>query len=172
MGTGSLVSGVHIGFRELWSSEDISSVPRLLVGTAEGSNAIAESFAFGHRHVEPLGARRVRTPAALDPLVNQEGEYGQVALDALYDSGGAAYTFDMDELRKLRKLVQSTEGVKLSLDSAAALGALHRASDDGLLIANTSLSSALASQTWSCACSPAPTSSTTSAPSSRYWTVG
>jgi threonine synthase len=133
LGSGSLLSGVHAGFRQLWSTEAVRVLPVMFAGSIEGGNAIVESFHRGLAHVDPLSGPPPRVRGALQALVNASGVMGQQGIDALYDTGGRAYGIHARELRELARLARSLDGVSMSADSAAALGALVRAHEEGLL---------------------------------------
>lgn len=133
VGSGSLLSGVHAGFRQLWSSEAVGGVPMMLAGSLESGNAIVEAYTRGLDIVEPLPRAPPKASGALQALMNVSGVMGQQGVDALHDSGGHAYGIPVKELRELAKLSRSLDGVTMSVDSAAALGALVHAHREGLL---------------------------------------
>jgi threonine synthase len=132
VGTGTLLSGIHLGFRQLWSHEEIDRVPHLFGGSVAGANAIVEAFNDGRKEVEPLTSAQEMDPE-LGPLVNLTGLMGQPALEAMLDSGGAASGFTRGELDELSTMVRDLENVEMDLDSAASLGALTRALAGGLV---------------------------------------
>lgn len=133
VGSGTLLSGLHLGFRQLWSSEVIESIPRLIGGSLQGANAIIESFKKGLKEVEPIDASEVVIDAQLQPLINYQALFGQPALEAILDSEGAGYGLLQSELEKLALQLHQSEHIEVSVDSSAALGAFMHAKKDGLV---------------------------------------
>jgi threonine synthase len=132
VGTGTLMSGIHLGFRQLWSEEETQRVPRILGGSASGVNAIVEAFNSGSREVRALTGATDVDPD-LNPLVNITGLMGQPALEAMLDTNGSAYGFELQELEDIRTMALDLENVEMDVDSAAALGAFMRARSDGVV---------------------------------------
>jgi threonine synthase len=130
VGTGTLLSGVHLGFRQLWSMEEIDTMPRLFGGSAAGVNAIVEAFMGGHREVTSLDGDLDIGPT-LNPLVNLNGIMGQPALEAIIDTSGSAFGLHLDEMEDLQTMAKDLENVEMTVDSAAALGAFARAIREG-----------------------------------------
>jgi threonine synthase len=135
VGSGTLMSGIHLGFRQLWSQEDTQRMPRIFGGSVAGANAIVEAFKEGRRTVTPM-EDDMDFEGTLSPLMNKHGQMGQPALEALLDTSGSAYGFQTEELEEIRSMASELENVTMTVDSAAALGTLMRAADDGLLEGN------------------------------------
>jgi threonine synthase len=132
VGSGSLLSGLHLGFRQLWSLEEVDHLPRIFGGSLEGANAIIESIRKGHQEVEPISADG-DVEASHQPLINYQALFGQPALEALQDCDGAGYGLTESELEELVMTIRNCEHIELTVDSAAALGAFMQANSEGLV---------------------------------------
>lgn len=132
VGSGSLLSGLHLGFRQLWSLEEVDRLPRIFGGSLQGANAIIESARKGQREVEPIAGAGV-DDARHQPLINYQALFGQPALEAIRDSEGAGYGLSESELKELATTIRNSEHIEHTVDSAAALGAFMYANSEGLV---------------------------------------
>ncbi len=87
VGDGNIITGVHQGFEELMALGWIERMPRLYGVQAEGSAAVAQAFASGSDHIEPVRAQTLADSIAVDLPRD-----GIRALRAVRESGGEYIT--------------------------------------------------------------------------------
>ncbi|MDG6221514.1 MAG: GNAT family N-acetyltransferase, partial [Candidatus Thermoplasmatota archaeon] len=133
VGEGTLMSGVHQGFRQLWGEEEVEKMPRLLGGSLAGKNSIIWAYKKGMSGVEPLQSHSGKTGPRVSALVNTSGSNGQPALNAIYDTNGMGCSFSEEELAEFKRMLKNAEGIHLTIDSAAAFGPLLRAKEEGIV---------------------------------------
>jgi threonine synthase len=98
---GSSISGLHMGFKQLWIKEDIDVLPKInAVSTSQG-NALIESYLSGSRSVITINKDEVRETKTNRNVVNWECFNGQDALNAIYDTGSRAIGISDDDLKEL-----------------------------------------------------------------------
>ena len=133
VGDGTLLSGVHLGFRQMWSSEDINGIPRLFSASLKEKNAIITSFLNGECVLRSLSNNPGKTNHRFLSLVNLKGLNGQYALDAIYDSQGKVFELTEDELLGYSTMFHNLEKVRINPESAGSMGAFIKAHEDSLL---------------------------------------
>lgn len=120
---GSSISGLHLGFKELWVNEDIGVLPKLwAVGTTNG-NAIIESFRQNRREIQKLDSTQIIKTKYSRHMINAECSNGQDALNALNDTYGKAVGVTDDELISQGKRFKKLEKIRLSLRNAYPIAA-------------------------------------------------
>jgi len=130
---GSSISGLHLGFKELWINEDIEMLPKLwAVGTTNG-NAIIESFRKNKREVLKLDPLQITKTKYSRHMVNGDCSNGQDALNALYDTYGEAVGVTDDELITQGKRFKKLEKIRLSLRNAYPLAAFIKSVEKGTI---------------------------------------
>jgi len=66
VGDGNIISGLHKGFKDLFSLGWIEQIPRLFGVQAEGSAAIANAFFSGTEIIKPVSARTIADSISVD----------------------------------------------------------------------------------------------------------
>ncbi len=133
IGDGTLLAGLQVGFRQLWSSEEINEIPILYGASLEERNAIITSFLSGDTILHPIEGISGKINYRFLSLVNLNGLNGQYALDALLDSYGKGYSLSESDLLQNSALLLKFEKVKTEVESVASLGAFGKAHDGSLL---------------------------------------
>lgn len=119
VGSGDGIYGVWKGFRELRDCGAASTVPRMIGCQTTGANSLVRAFVKGDRTITPL--RSAKTVASsLQELV-----VGEAALNAVYDSGGAAVEVSDDEALADRRLL-ARRGIALEPSSSVPLACLRK----------------------------------------------
>jgi threonine synthase len=130
-GGGTGLIGMHKAFDELrslgWLESD--TVTRMISCQSSGCPTIARAYASGDRFAEPVAgahtcASGLRVPVAV-------GDF--MILDAIAASGGWATAVDEDRLVEWMRLACETEGVALCPESAACIGGVIEAIENGRL---------------------------------------
>jgi threonine synthase len=124
VGNGTTLAGVFAGFKELKAQGRTAELPRMIAGSSHRGNPIIASFKAGKDKVEDLKPEELHETAINEPLVNYHSFDGQLALDALRESGGfAEYASDRNMVNYAR-MVREQEGINVLPASTSALRAL------------------------------------------------
>lgn len=124
VGNGTTLAGIFAGFKELKAQGRTSELPRMIAGSSHRGNPIIASFKAGKEKVEDLKPEELHETAVNEPLVNYHSFDGQLALDALRESGGfAEYASDRNMINYAR-MVRESEGINVLPASTSGLRAL------------------------------------------------
>ncbi len=123
LGNGTTLAGIHLGYRIKWREKELLRMPHMLGGSTS-SNPICVTYNLGKKKIIELDPYSIEETEVNEPLINWRSYDGQYALDAIYDSHGATYSFFDDELIEYAKLIKKSEGINVLPASCAALGAL------------------------------------------------
>ena len=130
---GSSVSGLHLGFKQLWVNENIDSFPRLLgVSTAHG-NAIVESFRQNSREILTLARTEIRESRYNKNMIATIAFNGQDALNAIYDTGGRVLGVSDADLLESGRRFKKLGKIRLTLANAYPIAALMSEIEGGHL---------------------------------------
>jgi threonine synthase len=137
VGNGTTLAGIWAGFKELHEQGRAEELPRMVAGSSYRGNPIIASFKEGRAAVEDLKPEELHETAINEPLVNYHSFDGQLALDALRESGGfAEYASDRNMIEYAR-IIREHEGINVLPASTSGLRALvktlegHRELDEG-----------------------------------------
>lgn len=135
MGNGASVSGLHLGFKQMWMEDKVQWLPRLYgVSTSEG-NAIVESFKQRSDEILELDAEEIasnRTEYNAD-LINARCYNGQDALNSIYATDGAAMGITDDELMKSADRFAALEDIDFKVANSYPLAAFSQEAHQGTL---------------------------------------
>jgi threonine synthase len=134
-GNGASVSGLHLGFRELWVGEKTETIPRLYaISTAHG-NAIVRSYEV-----------RSEQMISLDPddLIEQQSDNnrhllhaqcfnGQDALNSLYATEGTAIGITDEELLRAAERFDGLEEITHTIPNLYPIAGLYKVATDDQL---------------------------------------
>ena len=126
-GNGSSISGLHLGFKELWVDEDIDYLPKILAVSTDHGNAIIESYKSGNRNILTLARHDVHESRYNRHLVNWKCFNGQDALNAIYDTNGWAIGVTDEELLIYFQRFKTIEKIKLTRANSYPIAALYKA---------------------------------------------
>jgi len=131
VGSGTLLSGIWKGFKELYQLGRIRKVPKLVGVQPMGSCPIVKAFQKGLSEVPKLpgSPRTVATALTLD----DPGESGALALHAVRDSGGGLIAVDDKAILEACRLLASEETIVAEPAGAAGAAGLTKALGDGLI---------------------------------------
>ncbi len=130
---GSSVSGLHLGFKRQWVAEVIDRLPRIHAASTSHGNAIVEAYRLGSKRIVTLDRRLIRESRYNRNVVNAECYNGQDALNAVYDTEGAAVGVSDDELLEAYEWLRRTERFRLTVANAYPVAALLGAARRGAL---------------------------------------
>ncbi len=124
---GSSISGLQLGFRELWVNEEIHSLPKLWAVSTDHGNAIIESFKKESRKILVLAKHEMRRTKLSRHMVNPSCLNGQDALNALHDTSGSAAGVNDEQVRGAAELIKKREKIKLTYSNAFPLAGFIKA---------------------------------------------
>ncbi|MCL4350839.1 MAG: pyridoxal-phosphate dependent enzyme [Candidatus Thermoplasmatota archaeon] len=125
-GNGTTLAGVYSGFRKLYLAGETDSMPRFIGSSTSLGNPIVFSWKHGYRQIQILDSARIIETGINEPLVSFKAFDGQRALNAIYQSKGAAIAVDDQEMSKYARIIENTQGIKVLPASASALAAAHK----------------------------------------------
>jgi len=130
---GTTLAGIAKGFQRLYRRGKTSRMPRLIAGSSYRKNPIVESLLKGHDECRDLDPAKIRETAVNEPLINWHSIDGDVAFDAVRNSGGwAAYASDR-AMSRFASMMRSSEGLNVLPASTAGLIALLEGHGRGML---------------------------------------
>jgi threonine synthase len=119
VGSGDGVYGIWKGFRELRECGVADRVPRIIGCQTSGANSLVRAFARRERTIQALSSVSTVASSLAELAV------GQQALDAVYDSNGAAIEVtDEEALESMRWITR--RGIALEPSSAVPLAAMQK----------------------------------------------
>jgi threonine synthase len=130
--SGSSISGLHMGFKQMWITEDIERMPKINAVSTSHGNALIRSFEEGSRCIMTLDPGSVRESKTNRNVINRECFNGQDALNAMYDTGSRAIGVSDNELKDISKWFKKKERkVKYTLPNFYPLAAFIKEARDG-----------------------------------------
>jgi threonine synthase len=119
VGSGDGIYGIWKGFRELRDCGAASTVPRMIGCQTTGANSLVRAFVKGDRTITPLGSAKTVASSLRELVV------GEAALNAVYDSGGAAVEVSDDEALADRRWL-ARRGIALEPSSSVPMACLRK----------------------------------------------
>jgi threonine synthase len=128
VGDGNIISGIHKGFKDLYSLGWLKQMPRLFGIQAEGSAAIANAFREGNEEIHAVNASTLADSISVDLPRD-----GLRALRAVTQTGGSYITVsDKEILAALARL--GREGIFAEPAASTAYAGLAKAVHEGLIL--------------------------------------
>ena len=121
---GTMLAGIHRGFTTLYKRGKTSRIPRIVAGSSFRKNPIIVSFKRGLEYCEDLKPETIRETRVNEALINWHSYDGDVALNAIYSSGGWADDVSDQKLTHYSKILKDKEGLNVLPASTAGLIAL------------------------------------------------
>jgi threonine synthase len=123
---GTTIAGIYRGFASLYRRGKTSRIPRMVAGSAKGSNPILAAILAGSDSCPDLPPDRIRETVINEPLVNWHSIDGELAVRAVRESGGwaggasdrrmAAFARDLRDNHGFTAMPASTAGLVAFLD--------------------------------------------------------
>lgn len=121
---GTTLAGIYRGFKSLYRRGKTSRMPRMVAGSSFGKNPIVQAWLKGLDTCEDLLPERIRETSVNEPLINWHSIDGDLALEAVRDTGGwAANVSDKAMIAQARSL-REQQGLNVLPASTAGLSAL------------------------------------------------
>ncbi|MGA1819650.1 MAG: pyridoxal-phosphate dependent enzyme [Thermoplasmatota archaeon] len=130
---GSSISGLQMGYKQLWIDEDIEVIPRINAVSTSHGNAIVESFRKGSRSIVTLEPDAVHESKLNRNVVNWECFNGQDALNAIFDTGSRAIGISDEELTMYSKWFRKVERIRYTPSNFFPLAALIKEAENGTI---------------------------------------
>jgi len=111
---GFAVSGLNLGFKQLWVNDKISTIPKINAITTTQGNSIYESFKKNLKVIEYLDKKMLKVSKINQYLINPMPNNGQEALNALYDHEGKAIGISDKELMDVFQEFKNIDRIKAS----------------------------------------------------------
>lgn len=131
--SGSSISGLHLGFKHLWVTEDIQKLPRIFSTSTSLGNAIVESFERETRDIINLDPEELIPTIYNKATLNWNCYNGQDALNAIFDTDGAAIGVSDEELKESARYFRKREKLRFTVQNSYPIAALIKATKEGLI---------------------------------------
>ncbi len=122
LSNGSLITGLHLGFRSLWRRGLVQRIPKIFVACADDANPLYQAWKSGEKR-----AKGLETLNRYKGIKRNTIEYSiidpQNVLNAVNDSGGAFISVGGDEIREMIVKTKNGENLKVAFRGAASLAA-------------------------------------------------
>jgi len=125
-GNGSSISGLHMGFKRLWLMEKIDILPKINAVSTSHGNAIIESYKKNRKEISSLSPQEAKESRYNRNLINWKCFNGQDALNAIYDTNGAAIGISDEELIEYSKRFKKIEKLKFSINNSFPVATLFK----------------------------------------------
>lgn len=123
---GSSISGLHLGFKDLWVEEKIEILPQIMAVSTTHGNAIVESFNQRSHDILTLDPSNLKETQYNRNLMNWQCFNGQDALNAIYDTNGTAIGVSDDEIVGFHREFKKLEKLRLTQHGAAPIAAFMK----------------------------------------------
>jgi threonine synthase len=137
VGNGTTLAGVYAGFKKLYISGKTMTVPKMVATSTRRGNPIIKSFKEKRRTIVDLKPEEIRESKINEPLTNWRSFDGQLALDAIYESGGFAEYASDAKMIEFSKLVRSEEGLSVLPAAASTLAVMQSLGREGFVVKGT-----------------------------------
>jgi threonine synthase len=130
IGSGSQLTKVAKGFRELWQVGLLDEEPSVRVSgaQAEGCSPVATAFAEGTDAIRPVKPHTIAKSLAIGNPAD-----GWYALDAIRNSGGSCASVTDDEVVEGIKLLARTEGIFAETAGGVTIATLAKLTAQGVI---------------------------------------
>jgi len=121
---GTLLAGIYRGFVNLYKRGKTSRIPKMIAASSYNKNPIVHSFKKNLSFCEDLDPSKIRESKVNEPLINWHSFDGDEALQAIRESGGAAFDVSDEKMIQHTKLLREKEGLRVLPASTVGLAAL------------------------------------------------
>ncbi len=128
---GSSISGLNLGLKHLWITEDIKKMPKIIAVSTDHGNAIVETYKSGIKNIMTLEKQDILETRYNRNVINMQSFNGQDALNALADSLGRAVGVTDEELIESHKRFRELEDIKLGVQNTFPIAAFIKEVEGG-----------------------------------------
>jgi threonine synthase len=121
---GTTLAGLYRGFLSLYRRGKTSRMPRIVAGSSFRKNPIVQAFLKKSDTCQDLRPEQIHETSVNEPLVNWHSIDGDLALDAIHQTGGWAADASDRSMKRFSRLIREKEGLQVLPASTAGLIAL------------------------------------------------
>jgi len=118
---GTTLTGIYRGFVSLYRRGKTSRIPRMFAGSSHGKNPIIKAFMRNSSRCEDLEPGTIRETSINEPLINWHAIDGDIALEAIRETGGYASNASDKSMANYSRLLREKEGLNVLPASTAGL---------------------------------------------------
>jgi threonine synthase len=137
VGNGTTLAGIYAGFKKLYLSGKTMTVPKMVATSTRRGNPVIKSFKENKQTIVDLKPEEIKESKVNEPLTNWHAFDGQLALDAIYESGGFAEYASDTKMMEFSKLIRSEEGLSVLPAAASTLAVMQSLGRDGFIVKGT-----------------------------------
>jgi threonine synthase len=120
---GTTMVGIYRGFLSLYRRGKTSRIPRMIAGSSHGKNPIVQAYLKNSPYCEDLNPTLIHETPINEPLINWHSVDGNLALEAIRQTGGWADDVSDKNMLTYARLIREREGLSILPASAAGLAA-------------------------------------------------
>ena len=124
---GSTMAGIYKGFVSLYRRGKTSRIPRMMAGSSFGKNPIVQAYLKGSPVCEDLSPDLIHETPINEPLINWHSVDGNLALEAIRQTGGWADDVSDKSMLIYARLILEREGLEHPAGLDCGLGGLRGA---------------------------------------------
>ena len=121
---GTTLAGIYRGFLSLYRRGKTSRMPRIVAGSSFHKNPIVQAFLKNMPTCQDLNPSQIRETSVNEPLINWHAIDGDLALEAIRQTGGWAADASDRAMLSYSRLIREKEGLQVLPASTAGLIAL------------------------------------------------
>jgi threonine synthase len=137
VGNGTTLAGIYAGFKKLYISGKTMTVPKMVATSTRRGNPIIKSYKENKRTIVDLKPEEIKESKINEPLTNWRSFDGQLALDAIYESGGFAEYASDAKMMEFSRLVRSEEGLSVLPAASSTLAIMQSLGREGFIVKGT-----------------------------------
>ena len=137
VGNGTTLAGIYLGFKELFTTQKISMIPRMIAVSTQKGNPIIKSFKQKSRIIMDLDPKEIVETKINESLTSWHSFDGQKALDAIYESNGFAEFVTDTKMSEFSKIIKQEEGLNVLPASASTLAVLATLTKNDIALKGT-----------------------------------
>jgi threonine synthase len=124
VGNGTTLTGIYLGFKQLYKDGKISKIPKIVATSTSNGNPIVKSYKSKSKIALDLSPYEIKESKINEPLINWHSYDGQEALDAIYDSDGFAEYASDSKMRNFYRILRDEQGVNALPAATSTLAVL------------------------------------------------
>jgi threonine synthase len=121
---GTTFAGIYRGFLSLYRRGKTSRMPRMVAGSSFGKNPIVQAFLKNLDRCKDLEPIKIKETPVNEPLVNWRSIDGDLALEAIRETGGWAADASDKSMTLFARMIREREGLSVLPASTAGMIAL------------------------------------------------
>jgi threonine synthase len=118
---GSTMAGIYKGFVSLYRRGKTSRIPKMIAGSSFGKNPIVQAYLKASPFCEDLSPDLIHETPINEPLINWHSVDGNIALEAIRQTGGWADDVSDKSMLSYARLILEREGLSILPASTAGL---------------------------------------------------